>query len=222
MANDVEAALKTLTVRRATASTRRRVSLHVIAGPDAGKRHDFDGRARIGTRSLADFVVTDPRVSGLHCEVVAGDALVVRDLGSKNGTYLGTYRVVEAVVPAGDSIAIGDTRIRVVPVDELVEVPLAATDNYYGIVGQSVAIRALTARLERLASSDATVLVGGETGSGKERVAEALHLSGRRAPGPLVIVDCGSLPPNLIESELFGHERGAFTGATAQFKGAFE
>ncbi|HEX8954378.1 MAG TPA: sigma 54-interacting transcriptional regulator [Polyangia bacterium] len=222
MANDVEAALKTLTVRRATALTRRRVSLQVIAGRDAGKRHDFDGRARIGTRNLADFVLTDPRVSGLHCEIAAGDALVVRDLGSKNGTYLGGYRVVEAVVPAGDSIAIGDTRIRVVTVDELVEVPLAATDDYFGIVGQSAAIRALTARLERLAGSDTTVLITGETGSGKERVAEALHLSGRRARGPLVIVDCGSLPPNLIESELFGHERGAFTGATAQFKGAFE
>jgi len=219
---EIEATLKTLTVRRPTSLKRQRVRLQVITGRDAGKQHEFDGRARIGTRKMADLVLSDARVSGLHCEIVAGDQLVVRDLGSKNGTFLGGYRVVEAVVPAGDSIAVGDTRVRVVPIEELVDVPLAATDDYFGIVGQSAAIRAMTARLERLAGSDATVLVMGETGSGKERVAEALHLSGPRAQGPLVIVDCGSLPPALIESELFGHERGAFTGATAQFKGAFE
>jgi DNA-binding NtrC family response regulator len=218
----VEDVLKTLTARRATALKRRRVSLQVVSGRDAGRRHDFDGTARIGTRALAELVLTDPRVSGLHCEVVAGEPLRVRDLGSKNGTFLGGYRVIEAVVPSGDSIAVGDTRIRVVPIDEPVEVPLADTDDYFGIVGQSASIRAMTARLERLAGTDTTVLIMGETGSGKERVAEALHLSGPRAQGPLVIVDCGSLPPTLIESELFGHERGAFTGATSQFKGAFE
>jgi DNA-binding NtrC family response regulator len=219
---DLDDALKTLTVRRPTSLKRRRVSLQVLTGRDAGKRVDFDERARIGTRRMAELVLTDPRVSGLHCEVIAGEQLVVRDLASKNGTYLGGYRILEAVVPPGDAIAIGDSRVRVVPIEELVEVPLAATDDFFGIIGQSAAIRAMTARLERLAGSDATVLITGETGSGKELVAEALHRSGRRAQGPLVIVDCGSLPPTLIESELFGHERGSFTGATAQFKGAFE
>jgi transcriptional regulator with GAF, ATPase, and Fis domain len=200
---------------------RRRVSLQVIAGVDTGKRCDFDERARIGTRRMAELVLTDPRVSGLHCEVLAGEQLRVRDLGSKNGTLLGGYRVIEAVVPPGESILIGDSRVRVTPIGE-VDVPLAATDDYFGIIGQSAPIRAMAAQLEKLAGSDATVLVMGETGSGKERVAEALHLSGRRADGPLVIVDCSALPPTLIESELFGHERGAFTGATTQFKGAFE
>ena len=219
---EIEATLKTLTVRRPTSLRRQRVRLQVVSGRDTGKTHDFDGRARVGTRKMADLVLADPRVSGLHCEIIAGEQLVVRDLGSKNGTFLGGYRVVEAVLPAGDAIAVGDTRIRVVPIEELVDVPLAATDDYFGIVGQSPAIRAMTARLERLAGADTTVLVMGETGAGKEKVAEALHLSGQRAQGPLVIVDCGSLPPTLIESELFGHERGAFTGASAQFKGAFE
>jgi len=220
--SDLENALKTLTLRQPATLARRRVSLQVVAGPDSGKRFDFDERARIGTRRMAELVLTDPRVSGLHCEILAGEQLRVRDLGSKNGTLLGGYRVIEAVVPPGESILIGDSRVRVTPIGELVEVPLAATDDYFGIIGQSAPIRAMTARLEKLAGSDATVLVTGETGSGKERVAEALHLSGRRAAGPLVIVDCSALPPTLIESELFGHERGAFTGATAQFKGAFE
>jgi transcriptional regulator with GAF, ATPase, and Fis domain len=219
---DLEAVLKTITARRPTSFTRRRVSLQVIAGRDTGKRYDFDGRARIGTRDMAELVLSDPRVSGLHCEVVAGEHIVVRDLGSKNGTYLGGYRIVEAVVPGGDSIALGDSRVRVMPIEELAEVPLAETDDFFGIIGDSAAIRAMTAKLARLAGSDATVLIQGETGAGKERVADALHLSSRRAQAPLVIVDCGSLPPTLIESELFGHERGAFTGASAQFKGAFE
>jgi DNA-binding NtrC family response regulator len=222
VALDLDATLRTLTLRRATTLRRRRASLQVIAGRDAGKRFDFDGKARIGTKPLADLVLTDPRVSGLHCEVAADETVTVRDLGSKNGTFLGGYRVVEAVVPSGDSIALGDTRVRVVSIDELTDVPLSESDDFFGIIGQSAAIRALTARIERLTGSDATVLILGETGSGKERVADALHLSSRRAPAPITIVDCGALPPTLIESELFGHERGAFTGATATFKGAFE
>jgi DNA-binding NtrC family response regulator len=219
---ELDDALKTLTARRPVTLERRRVRLQVVSGVDAGKGLDFDGRARIGTRRLADLVLTDPRVSGLHCEIVGGDELRVRDLGSKNGTFLGGYRVVEAIVPAGESLELGDTRVRLQPIDERVDVPLSATDDFYGLVGQSAAMRALTARLARLSSSDTTVLIMGETGTGKERVAEALHLSGRRASKPLVIVDCGSLPPTLIESELFGHERGAFTGAVSQYQGAFE
>jgi transcriptional regulator with GAF, ATPase, and Fis domain len=219
---DVAAALKTLTIRRPTRLERRRVSLQVVSGPDVGQRVVFDERARVGTRQMAELVLTDRRVSGLHCEILAGEQLTVRDLGSKNGTYLGGYRVTEAVVPSGDTISVADTRIRVVPIDELVEIPLADSDHFFGIVGQSAGIRAMTARLSRLASADSTVLIQGETGVGKECVAEALHLASGRAQGPLVIVDCGSLPPSLIESELFGHERGAFTGASSQFTGAFE
>jgi transcriptional regulator with GAF, ATPase, and Fis domain len=221
-ASDLDDSVKTLTARRPTSLKRRRVRLQVVAGPDSGKRYDFDERARIGTRRMAELVLTDPLVSGLHCEVVAGEQLLLRDLGSKNGTFLGGYNIIEAVLPHGDSFAIGDSRVRVVAIAEMVEVPLAETDDYFGIVGESAAIRALMARVEKLANSEVTVLIMGETGSGKERVAEALHLSSRRAQGPLVVVDCGSLPPTLIESELFGHERGAFTGATGQVKGAFE
>jgi transcriptional regulator with GAF, ATPase, and Fis domain len=220
--SDTDDLFDTVTVRRPAIVRRRRIAVHVVAGPDAGKSIEFDERVRVGTRRLADLVLTDTRVSGLHLELLAGDELRVRDLGSKNGTFLGGYRIVEAVVTASDAITLGDTQLRLRPIDELVEVPLFDGDDFFGIVGQSAAIRALTARLQRLATNDTTVLIMGETGTGKERVAEALHSAGRRANGPLVIVDCGSMPANLIESELFGHERGAFTDAVAQVKGAFE
>src|SRR5207245_7711557 len=103
-----------------------------------------------------------------------------------------------------------------------VELPLADADSFGGLVGRSAIMRELFARLERLVTSDVTVLVTGETGTGKELVAEALHERSRRAGGPFVVVDCGAIAPNLIESELFGHERGAFTGANAARIGAFE
>ena len=146
----------------------------------------------------------------------------MRDLGSKNGTRVANVRVLEAMVAPGDPIHVGDTVLRVQPLGEIVEVPLAEHFDFHGLVGASPAIREITARLAVLAKSDATVLVQGETGTGKERVTEALHRAGPRASGPLVVVDCGSLPSTLIEAELCGYERGAFTGAVSTSAGAFE
>ncbi len=222
MSADLIAQLKTLTVARPKTFTRRRYRAQVTAGPSAGASHDFDGRLRIGGRKLADFVVSDQKVSGLHCELLCEDELRVRDLGSKNGTFVGGYRVFDALLPAGESLTIGDTRIRLLPIDELVNVPLHDDDRFFGMVGRSAAIRAVTAQLARLAQTDTTVLLSGETGTGKECACEALHLGSARADGPLVVVDCGALPPNLIESELFGYERGAFTGADRARQGALE
>ena len=220
--NHLDEVLKTLTATRATTLRRRRVELQVVSGPDRGLRHSFDGRVRIGARPLAELVLKDPKVSGLHCEITADDEIRVRDLGSKNGTFLGGFRVVEAVVPSGESLTVGNTRLRIMPVADEVEVPLSESDQFHGLVGASAAMRALIARVERLAGVDSTVLVQGETGTGKERVAEALHLAGRRAQNPLVVVDCGAIAGTLIESELFGYERGAFTGALTRNAGAFE
>ena len=114
----------------------------------------------------------------------------------------------------GAQIALGSTRLKFEPLGESVEIELADTDRFGSMIGRSVKMRELFARLEKLARTDTTVLVTGETGVGKELVAEALHDSSPREKGPFVVLDCGSIPPNLIESELFGHERGAFTGAT--------
>jgi DNA-binding NtrC family response regulator len=212
---------ETVSVHRASELSIRRAALQVVAGPDAGKRVEIERVARIGARSLADLVLADPKVSGLHCEVHLGESVRLRDLGSKNGTFVAGVRVVEALLAPNDVIALGDTRLQVVPLGARAE-PLLDADDFHGLVGQSPAIRALTARLAQLAGNDTTVLIQGETGTGKERVAEALHLASRRASQPQVVVDCGAMPATMIEAELFGHERGAFTGAVASVPGAFE
>jgi two-component system response regulator HydG len=200
----------------------RRGILEIVSGKEAGRRVEFEGRVRLGSRRLADVVVADERVSGLHCEFNIAHDLRVRDLGSRNGTKVGGVQVVEAVLAPGEAVLIGRTRVRVLPVEGLLVAPRGAPTDFFGLTGHSPSIYALIDKLESLVGSDCTVLIAGETGSGKERVAEALHLSSARANQPLVTVDCGSMPATLIESELFGFERGSFTGADRAFAGAFE
>src|SRR5262249_6125363 len=103
-----------------------------------------------------------------------------------------------------------------------VKIPLSDRERFGLLVGHSLAMRAAFALLERAAATDATVLLEGETGTGKEAAAESIHREGARRDGPFVVVDCGAIPPDLLESELFGHERGAFTGALSGREGAFE
>jgi transcriptional regulator with GAF, ATPase, and Fis domain len=212
----------TVTIARPRPYQRRRGVLEIITGVDAGKRIEFEERVRLGSRRFADVIVADDRVSGVHCEFKLGEELRVRDLGSKNGTFVEGVRIVEAVLQSGEAVSIGKTRVRVLPVEGLANVAGREPTEYFGLIGRSAAMLRLIEKLEALAGSDSTVLIMGETGSGKERVTEALHLSGPRSKQPLVTVDCGSMPANLIESELFGFERGAFTGADHTFVGAFE
>jgi transcriptional regulator with GAF, ATPase, and Fis domain len=222
MSNSIDDESHTVTIVRPKPYQRRRGVLEIITGVDAGKRIEFEDRVRLGSRRFADVIVADERVSGVHCEFTVGEELRVRDLGSKNGTYVEGVRIVEAVLQSGESVSLGKTRVRVLPVEGLAIASGRGPTEYFGLVGRSPAMLRLIEKLEALAGSDSTVLIMGETGSGKERVTEALHLSGARAKQPLVTVDCGSMPANLIESELFGFERGAFTGADHTFVGAFE
>jgi transcriptional regulator with GAF, ATPase, and Fis domain len=220
--SDRDELLRTVTGTRLETLERRRARVQVVSGRDARLERTFEGRLRIGSRALADLSLADPKVSSLHCELECGEVVRLRDLGSKNGTFVAGVRVFDALVPPGATITVGDTQLRVAALDERVAVELHPGDRFVGLVGRSAPMRALAAQVARLAAGDATVLVTGETGTGKELVAEALHTGGPRAERPLVVVDCGALPGGLVESELFGHERGAFTGAVAAQAGAFE
>jgi transcriptional regulator with GAF, ATPase, and Fis domain len=215
--------MSTTTLPRAARRVRRRVRVTVVGGVDEGLAFEGEDRVRIGSRPYADLVLTDPAVSGVHCEITTGEDVRVRDLGSKNGTFIGSVRVVEAMLSPGEVLTVGTSRVQVLPIEGLMELPdEGEAQMLHGLCGRSAVMRRLLARIESVAAGDSTVLVQGETGSGKELVAEALHLSSRRAQGPLVTVDCGALPATLIDAELFGHERGAFTGAEQRFAGAFE
>jgi transcriptional regulator with PAS, ATPase and Fis domain len=200
------------------------VELNVVAGPSRGARFELrSGAAKIGSAPGNDLHVEDRTVSRVHCEVrVRPDGVTVRDLGSTNGTVVDGVRLRDADVPAGTNLRLGDTVIRVDVGDEPVVLEVSDRTSFGELVGGSVEMRRLYAILERVAATDATVLILGETGTGKDVVARSVHAASARAKGPFVTVDCGAIPENLIESELFGHTRGAFSGAIADRKGVFE
>jgi transcriptional regulator with GAF, ATPase, and Fis domain len=200
------------------------VVLAVIDGPSRGARATVGSEiARVGTADGNDPVLTDRTVSRFHCELsVRGDTIVIRDCGSTNGTLIDGVRVREAEIPPGTLVRIGGSAFRVELGDEPVFIEVSGRTSFGELVGASVEMRRVYAILERIAPGDATVLVQGETGTGKDVVARALHAASPRAGKPFVAVDCGAIPEHLVESELFGHVRGAFTGATADRKGVFE
>jgi len=146
----------------------------------------------------------------------------LRDVGSTNGTFLAGHRVDSAWLKPGSTLRLGATHLRFDQLTEEVREPLAESDRCGRMLGSSVAMRRIFALVPRLAVSSATILLEAETGTGKTLLAEAIHRAGDRAKQRFVVVDCGAIPPTLIESELFGHERGAFTGATQTRIGAFE
>jgi len=202
----------------------RRCRLVVVTGPDVGAEIELASTwIRVGAHGGCDLVLRDRLVSGHHFEIVVDDTgYRLRDLDSTNGTFVAGHRVRDLYLNPGTVIYAGESRLRFEPLGDSVSIELSARDRFGELVGNSVVMRALYALLERVAATDASVLVTGETGSGKELVAEALHQHSPRADGPFVVVDCGSIPDNLIASELFGHERGAFTGAVSSHAGAFE
>jgi len=147
---------------------------------------------------------------------------VLTDLKSRNGTIVDEVPVFSAPLRDGAMIAIGTSRLRFQLESDHVTIPLATSERFGRMVGRAPASRAVMAQLARVAQSDATVLLEGETGTGKEIAADSLHGASPRRDAPMLVVDCGAVPPDLLESELFGHERGAFTGADARRLGIFE
>ncbi|MEO8550780.1 MAG: sigma 54-interacting transcriptional regulator [Kofleriaceae bacterium] len=180
-------------------------------------------RLVLGADPRADLVIADPAMSKFHCEIrIDKGAASVRDLGSRNGTLVDHVRVIEAPLRDGAIVKLGRTTLRFDLGTRDVELSLSPRTQFGRLVGHSVAMRAAFAHLEAAATSNATVLLQGESGTGKDLAAEALHTEGPRRDGPFVVVDCGAIPANLLEVELFGHEAGAFTGATTRRIGAFE
>jgi two-component system, NtrC family, response regulator GlrR len=200
------------------------LELSVTAGVDRGAQHRASAqRVTVGVHPSADFVLHDGTVSRFHCEVaIEADRIVIRDLGSRNGTFVDGVSIVQAHLQSGAKIVIGSTELEFRLGREPLEIELSKTSCFGSLVGESLAMRGAFALLERAAASDATVLVMGETGTGKEAAAESLHAASNRRDGPFVVVDCGAIPTELLESELFGHEKGAFTGAVSARQGAFE
>nr|HEX4318892.1 sigma 54-interacting transcriptional regulator [Kofleriaceae bacterium] len=202
----------------------RQFEVTVVAGADRGLTATSNGsELSIGTSEGNGLRLADPAVSRHHCALRTSErGLEVRDLGSRNGTHVGDCEVVRAFVRGGARITIGETTVAVRVLDSEIEQPLAQSDRLVGLLGGSPAMRRMYPLIEHCAHNASTVLVRGETGTGKELVAEAIHELGPRRRAPFVVIDCGALSAELAESELFGHERGAFTGADAARAGAFE
>ena len=182
------------------------------------------GKAVAGSSPGADLVVSDPSVSRMHVEFEPTDSgVVVRDVGSRNGTWLFGNSVQHARLSPGQSVRVGVTELNIdFDALETEEIELWPEDHFVDLVGGSEIMRRLYATLARVAQSDASVLIHGETGTGKELVARSLHDAGPRKLKPFVVVDCAALPEQLLDAELFGHVRGAFTGAVQTRAGAIE
>ena len=201
-----------------------RCTLVVLGGEQRGRRVVVERDVfRIGKNPDNDLVLTDETVSRRHCEILRDPrGYLLRDLGSTNGTLLDGAEIREAYLRPGAVVTVGKVELQVQPRTERIELLPSEHEAFGEAVGRSVAMRTIFGLLERLAPTEATVLLTGETGTGKDVLARAIHAASRRAGGPFVVVDCGAVVGSLIESELFGHEKGAFTGATERRQGAFE
>src|SRR5215831_15264990 len=203
--------------------TVRRLRVRVVEGPDRDRVMEHYGeRLGVGTSPANELTLTDPTVSHYHLELRCEDGVLVKDLGSRNGTFVGDVKISEALVPIGTRVRIGRTVLSLL--DATIEAPDTPLPppNVPGLVAASAAMQEVGRTVERLAQSTVSVLIQGETGTGKELVARAIHDLSARAKEPFIVVDPGALPATLIASQLFGHERGAFTGAEKRQEGAFE
>lgn len=213
---------RTLTSAMSERYTLPTYRLRVLDGPGAGTERTFDRRlVYLGSAPDNDLVLDDAAASRSHLKIEGErQGYRVRDLNSKNGTWLAGSSLIEVVLTGDTILRVGQTRIAFELLSEVHEVALSREPRFGALLGTSSEMREIFALLARVAATDVTVLVQGESGTGKELVAEALHAHSRRADAPFVVFDCSAVQRNLVESELFGHVRGAFTGAVATRKGA--
>lgn len=206
-------------------STRRAVRDPQLRWVDSQGSHSFllTRSVLVGAAEQCDVRVCDAEVSRIHASLDMIDGEVwVRDLNARNGVWVNGVRVREAVVPDGGVLHVGTTDLRLYHDQNEAQVDLWPFDRFGPLWGRSDTMRLLFMRLSRIAAMDSTALILGETGTGKELVARAIHGASRRADRTFIVVDCGALSESLLEAELFGHARGAFTGAQNSRAGAIE
>ena len=202
----------------------RKYKLLIASGSDQGREVTIDSDTfSIGAGAECDLVIRDAHASRRHCEILSQpQGFLLRDLNSTNGTLVHGVRVCEAFLTYGTEFQCGTTRLIFCPLQEMATIPLSPRESLGRLQGVSVAMRRVFHLAETYAPTDAAILIQGETGTGKELLAEAIHEHSRRHDKPFVVIDCSSLAKGVVESELFGHMKGAFTGATAERTGAFE
>ena len=198
-------------------------SFVVIKGPDRGETVRLGAQLiSFGSAPTCDLVLTDKTVSRRHLTAAReGEEVILRDAGSTNGCFIQGSKFKEITIGYGAEVKVGRTVLKYLPEEEIVEPEESQEDHFGSLVGRNVKMRRLFKLLEDVARNDATVLIEGETGTGKELIAEEIHNHSPRRDGPFVVFDCGAVPRELIESALFGHIRGSFTGAITDRKGAF-
>lgn len=181
------------------------------------------GLITVGSHDDNNLVVHGETISPHHAQIIQeDDAYVIRDLDSVTGTYVNQVRIKEAYLSPGCQMRFGSEEFIFQPLDEDVAVVPSNEEKFGDIIGGNVKMREIYGILEKIAPTNATVVIEGETGTGKEVVAHTLHKMSLRAKKPFVVFDCGAVPESLIESELFGHEKGSFTGAIMTRQGLFE
>jgi len=202
----------------------RKMSLVVADGPQLGQRCSLEGeRLLVGKDESCDLVLLDVTVSRRHLEIErVGDRFLIRDLDSTNGTSVGGTRIKEAFLSPGSTIKAGNAELLFQAIYESATSESHSCEAFGDLLAASPAMKSIMGVLRRAAKMGTTVLLRGETGVGKSALARAMHSEGPRTRGPFVVFDCGSVPPTLIESELFGAEKGAFTGAVQSRPGACE
>jgi DNA-binding NtrC family response regulator len=202
--------------------------IEIVDGPERGARLTIDaqssGRVLIGQSPVCEIKLTDRAASRRHASLELSErGLRLTDLGSTNGTSVGPLSVVQLFLQGGETIGIGRTKIHVTARRVAAPPqPADASDRFGRLIGSSFEMRKLYPLCARLARSPVPVIIEGETGTGKEVLAESIHEQGDRAAGPFIVFDCAGITPGMVESELFGHEAGAFPGAGAARKGLFE
>ncbi len=178
---------------------------------------------RIGAMDDNDLVINHETVSRYHCKILQEpEGYILVDEGSTNGTFINNIRIREAFLKPGCTLEIGQVELTFYFADEKVPIVPSRKDRLGPLVGRSVKMREIYGIIEKIAPTGTTVVIEGETGTGKEVVAQAIHQLSDRKDGSLMVFDCGAVPENLIESELFGHEKGSFTGAIMTRQGLFE